>query len=609
MSFKGDKGASELEESHGFLQTIIDGVGDPIMVIGSDYRVRLMNKAAKDISASQGLTLCHEISHNSIKPCSSKDHPCPLEEVKRTGEAVMVNHEHIGPGGETRHIEIMASPLLGKDGSFEGIIESSRDITDRKNAEEKLKDSESRFRGAFENAAVGASMVDLKGGFLRANHLLCDILGYSEEELLTKTFSDITHPDDIDIELTKMKNMIRGETDYTAFEKRYISKDGHEITILLSPALIRNEEGEPQYFVSLWQDITNTKKAQEALLESEEKFKNLFESATDAIFILDMKGNFIDINRAAHQRLGYTREEMLQMHISELDPPEYAEKVPERLADLQEKGQAVFESAHYYKDGRIMPVEINSRVLDHGGQKVYFSLIRDITERKAVEEELKLNSQMLEKSLQEKELLLKEVHHRVKNNLQIISSLLKLQSGYVDDEKSQEMFRESQDRVRSMALVHEELYQSKDFANINIKDYIKTLVHGLFRSYAINTSKINYTMDIGDVTFAIDTAIPCGLIINELVSNSLKHAFPGDREGQIDIVFRPGEGDQIELTVKDNGVGIPHGLDPTRCKTMGLQLVTTLAENQLHGTIDIKREGRGTEFTITFPSPKYKERS
>jgi len=207
----------------------------------------------------------------------------------------------------------------------------------------------------------------------------------------------------------------------------------------------------------------------------------------------------------------------------------------------------------------------------------------------------------------EKEVLMREIYHRVKNNLQVISSLLRLQSRYIKDEEYIEMFKESQDRIKAMALIHENLCRSKDLANIDFNEYIKKLTKDLFLSYKIDTSKIILKINIETIPFGIDTAIPCGLIVNELVSNSLKYAFPNEREGEINISLRSLVNDDIELIVSNDGVGFPEDFDFRNTESLGLRLVTNLAENQLQGKIELKRS-RGAEFSIRFKEIKYKKR-
>jgi two-component sensor histidine kinase len=198
----------------------------------------------------------------------------------------------------------------------------------------------------------------------------------------------------------------------------------------------------------------------------------------------------------------------------------------------------------------------------------------------------------------EKEVLLQEIHHRVKNNLQVISGLLDLQSYHITDAKSKEIYKESQNRVITMALIHEELYQARDLARVDYGIYIRNLAGNLFKSYAVDPEKVKLELDVEDVQLVVDTAIPCGLIINELVSNALKHAFPGDREGKVQIIFKLPDDGRYHLEVRDNGVGIPGDFDMVKTPSLGLHLVTVLV-SQLAGDMEIKTE-EGTSFIIDF---------
>ncbi len=222
--------------------------------------------------------------------------------------------------------------------------------------------------------------------------------------------------------------------------------------------------------------------------------------------------------------------------------------------------------------------------------------VKERAKRKRAEEQLK-------ESLKEKEILLREIHHRVKNNMQIISSLLMLQEELSKDEKVNEMLKDSQNRIMSMALIHEKLYRSENLSKINLKEYIDDLVDGLFQSYGTGEDKVTLNINVENVLFGIDSAIPCGLIINELISNSLKHAFPEGKNGEIKIFFRSTDENMIELLVGDNGVGIPKDLDFSKTESLGLHLVTMLVENQLHGEITLNRD-KGTEFQIKFKGTK-----
>ncbi len=226
--------------------------------------------------------------------------------------------------------------------------------------------------------------------------------------------------------------------------------------------------------------------------------------------------------------------------------------------------------------------------------RLYERAQQEIAERRRAEKQIKA-------SLREKELLLKEIHHRVKNNLQVISSMLYLQSYNIGDELALEMIRDSQNRVRSMALVHEKLYQSEDLAQVDFAEYIRSLVSHLFQSYKVNSSITQLKVNIGDVSMSINMAIPCGLILNELISNSLKHAFPDGRAGEIHVELRSDKAGKFTLVVSDNGIGLPQDLSLRETESLGLQLVNTLVR-QLEGAIELDGSG-GTAFKITFAAP------
>jgi len=339
--------------------------------------------------------------------------------------------------------------------------------------------------------------------------------------------------------------------------------------------------------------------AETALQSSEEKFRKLFNNANDAIFLHKLtedgvSGKFVEVNSVACQILGYTHEELIKMSPMDIEDME-STPGSQRMAELVKKDKITFETALISKVGQRIPVEINTHIFTLNHDKLSLSIARDITERKKMEEEIKI-------SLEEKEMLLREIHHRVKNNLMIISSLLNLQSRYITDKEVLDVFKDSQNRARSMALIHDRLYQSSHLKSINIGDYIFTLASDLFRIYSIDPDQVELKFDVEDVMIDINTMIPLGLIVNELLSNCLKHAFPHDRSGHININFH-GVDDHYQLTVADDGVGFPENLDYKDTKSLGLRLVNILTD-QIDGTIEVKQDN-GTQFSIEFKEKKY----
>jgi|GEM_PF-3762864 PAS domain S-box-containing protein len=345
--------------------------------------------------------------------------------------------------------------------------------------------------------------------------------------------------------------------------------------------------------------------------EAEEKTRMIVESAFDAIVTIDSEGVINTWNQQAERMFGWKREEALGRHVVDLIvPEEFREALTRGLRNflLTGRGRLLNQRLEIYalnRDGETFPVELAVSHARTSEGDIFIAVIRDITERRRAEEQIRA-------SLHEKEVLLREIHHRVKNNMQVISSLLRLQSGKLKDPHHMELLNESQNRIKSMALVHEKLYRSRDLAHIDFNEYTRDLVRGLYRAYGINTERIKVEMDIADIRLGVDTAVPCGLIINELVSNALKHAFPDGRCGEVRVglkrVMLPeGQVEGLELTVSDNGVGIPEGLDIKGTDSLGLRLVTTLTEGQLRGTIELDRAG-GTAFRIRFQEIRYEKR-
>jgi len=340
--------------------------------------------------------------------------------------------------------------------------------------------------------------------------------------------------------------------------------------------------------------VRKLEKKIEELKSSEQKLKILFEFAPDAYYLNDLKGNFIEGNREAERIIGYNKHELIGKNFLKLKLLASGQ-IPKAAAALAKNAMWLPTGPNEFiinrKNGKQIILEIKTHPVTLRGQKVVLGIARDITARKQVEKQIKA-------SLIEKEVLLREIHHRVKNNMQIVSSLIRLQSRSIKDKNLSDMFNISQSRIKSMALIHESLYKSRDLASIDFSDYVERLTTHLFSMYRIRPDSIQFNMEIKDVYLDINRAIPCGLIINELVSNSLKHAFPDERNGEITLKMYEDRRNKHTLIVKDNGIGFPEGLDFRKTETLGMQLVGDLVK-QLKGKIELKTE-EGTEFNIVF---------
>ena len=369
---------------------------------------------------------------------------------------------------------------------------------------------------------------------------------------------------------------------------------------------IRDGQGEVRSVMGISRDVTalirleeGQRKAEAAQRESEAQFLRLAQNAKDVIFRIRMRPTpVIDyVSPAVTRTTGYAAEELihkpeLAMSLLATDDHPVLQKL--LTGEIAFGTMTVLRWKH--RDGHSVWMEqVHIPVFDAQGElEAVEGIARDITER--MEDEKKIQD-----SLKEKETLLKEVHHRVKNNLQVISSLLRLQSTYIKDPKAMDMFLETQNRIRSMALIHEKLYQSGDLEKVYVPGYFKMLANDLFQLYGATARHIELKLKMQDVSLSLGTAVPCGLIVNELLSNALKYGFPPGHPGQacVKIGLSRMRGRKLHLYIEDNGIGLPEALDFRKVSTLGLHLVHILAEDQLGGRVRIVRRN-GTAFHLVF---------
>lgn len=470
-------------------------------------------------------------------------------------------------------------------------------IVERKRAEEALRVSEQKYRDIVEHAPFGICHSTREGKMINANPALARILRYDSVTELMETVNRSSIQQALFVEPLQRTTLVdfvcEGDTWHT-FENRYRCKDGSIITCNVYSRRIFGEEGEEIGFENFLENVTDRVKVEKALRESEEKFRVLAETSPAGITLYQGE-QIVYANNSTARMFGYSVEELLGKAFWDCAHEEFAEMVRARgLARLQgEKVPSQYECRFVTKNGIPFWAMISVGYVQYRGKPAGLASIIDISETKRAEEQLKT-------SLAEKEILLKEVHHRVKNNLQIISSLLDLQSDYIHEGNSRRYISESQDRIRSMALVHEQLYKSEDLSLIDFARYVNDLVAHLSNSLLGIYDTIATEVDIRDIELGIDEAIPCGLITNELVSNALKHAFPDGRTGTVRICGAIDEEGYVNLSVSDNGIGFPPGFDLSASESLGLQIVSLLTQ-QLYGTIDINGDD-GVTVAVRFKS-------
>jgi PAS domain S-box-containing protein len=475
-----------------------------------------------------------------------------------------------------------------------------QDITERVQAEEIIRKSEERYRILADNVTDIIWILDLDFRYKYITPSVTRLRGYEPDELVGSSLMDLLSPESREMVLEEYARELQAEKNPNADPNRSVTleleqgcKDGSTIWTEVKVKFLRDSQGIAQGLVGVTRDISDKKQAEEALRESEERFRTSFMTTPDSISIhKGPDGVFVDVNEAFCVITGYSKEDVVGREANEVhiwDDPDDRKRFVERLT--KDGKVQNFEAKFRMKNGNVRFGLLSATAIMLQGEMHHISITRDITDMKAAEERIK-------SSLKEKEILLKEVHHRVKNNLQVISGLLNLQAHHITDPGAREVYKESQNRVITMGLIHEELYQSKDLAQVDFAAYIQNLSSNLFASYGKEHSNVDLVLDAEHIEMIVDTAIPCGLIVNELISNSLKHAFPMEKEGEVRVDFHSLGNGVYRLSVADSGVGLPEGFDFRRSKSLGLQLVTVMTE-LLGGTIELNRDG-GTTFIITF---------
>ena len=448
------------------------------------------------------------------------------------------------------------------------------------NMQRALRKSEARFREVVESAPSAMVMIRSTGQIEMVNSQAEVLFGYSRSELLGRPV-EILVPERLRNDHPKLRGAYFGRPKSRPMgvgrDLYGVRKDGSEFPIEIGLNPIETDEG--TMVLSAIVDISARKRL-------ERRFRQVVESAPNAMVMVRPSGGIEMVNSQAEKVFGYLREELLGKPVEMLVPERFRGQHP-RLRegffnDLQSRPMGAGRDLYgMRKDGSEFPVEIGLNPIETDEGTMVLSAIVDISDRKHKEDRIQT-------ALKEKEVLLGEIHHRVKNNLQVILSLLDLQSSRITDDEALKVLVECQGRIRSMALIHQTLYESKDFARVDFRSFLDFLAPTLVLSYSADPGRISLAIDADDVSLPINQAIPCGLIVNELIANALKHAFPGGRRGQIDIRLKDQESSGVQLSVSDNGIGIPDGLDLEHADTLGLQLVSLLSD-QISARLTVQR--------------------
>jgi PAS domain S-box-containing protein len=630
--------------------------------------------------------------------------------VERT-PATMEN-EFVFPDRTVGWFELSIQPVR------EGIFILSMDITERRHMEEELRQSEEKYRIIVETANEGIWITDAERKTVLVNQAMAGMLGFTMEEMEGRTPSDFLDAGQESIRVKTSAALKKGGKTHQEFKFR--RKDGSDLWVISSASPVFDSEGRYTRTISMLIDITERKRVEVALRESEERFRLFMDNSPTIAWIKDEQGRYVFLSRAFEFRFGVKLDTWLGKTDEELLPAEVAEAFRRNDLAVLDGGQPILVTEEVLDLDGCRSFWLNSKFLflDSAGYRFVAGIGLDITERKLTEKALsqiredldraqkvgqigswrldvlhnvltwsdenhrifglpketpltyetfletvhpddrpyvdaqwkaslsgepydiehriiadgevkwvrekaylefdeaknllggfgitqdisahKQAEEKIQASLREKETLLRELSHRTKNNLNVISSLISLQIGSLQDPRLADLFRDMQSRILTMSLIHEKLYQSSELSSINIRAYITDLTDAILSGYRVEREKMTVRLEIENILFSIDDVIPCGLIINELMSNSLKYAFPEGRSGEIWITLQQLADEEILLNYRDSGVGFAGGFDWSKTKSLGLKLVQRLVTQQLRGKIEFHAES-GPGFLIRFP--------
>lgn len=621
-----------LQQSETRFRDLFEKSPDPCWIIDENNLFTLSNQAAADMLGYESIEALQSTHPSRLSP---EIQPDGRESFEKANAMMSIAHEkgvhrfewmHQRKNGECFPVEVTLAQL--EISGRKQLYCVWRDITERKQIEEKLRFSEKRFDLAMQGANDGLWDWNLETDGVYYSPRWFSMLGYDADALppTLDTWAKFVHPDDKDWVLQHVTDYLENRIASFEVEMRMRHRDGHDVIVLSRASkVLRDSDQKPVRLVGTHVDITDRKQRQAQLEASREKFSTLFNSSSDGIFILDMQGSFIDINKTAHERLGYSKEEMLKMKLIELDPPEFAARVPERLEQIFSKGMATFESAHYRKDGSIMPVEINARIIELDGEEVFFSVIRDISDRKMLEEQLR-HSQKMEAI----GTLVGGIAHDFNNMLAAIQANIYMAKKQMQDHPvaTDRLANIEQLSKRAADVVQQLLtFARKDIVEMSVFNLNAFMEEGYKLINAAITENIDHQTVICNEKLSIrGDATQLQQAMMNLMNNAVD-AVADVPHPVIRCILAPFESDEAFkqrhpelqeerfacITVKDNGHGIPDGqldkvFEPFFTtkdigKGSGLGLAMLYGAVQTHGgVVEVESDmSSGTSFHVYFP--------
>lgn len=601
---KEKEAAENLRYREELYRDLFDNMSDAYLMVDTKGNLKYWNKAALKLlavkpSQAGNLNLMQMVKRGQRKSIREQ-----RDSYLTRGLSINnLEFELVDNKGKTRFVQVNSSPVFEKE-TYVGSRELILDITDKKIAQAEAEAQAAKIRSIFQSSHYLIWSQDLKGRVTSYNNKFAAVVKKLTGHDLR--YGDVFHG--LGSHISKAERafwkskyldcITSGESQQ--FECNFLDDDKKQewYDVFLNP--IRNEKNDVVELSGIAHSVTYKKQAEVKIKEQTAKIGSIFNSSAMMIWTLDHKFRVTSYNTnfglLMHKNLG------LELHIGD----NFLEKLkPFVRKDLQSNMKQLYTEALQGKSTRFegmlkvkeretfyIETFLNPIRKEDGSVGELSCMAHEITDKKRIEKQMR-------ESLHEKEILLQEVHHRVKNNLQVISSILNLQSSYVKDENTLSILRESQNRIKSMSFIHESLYQTSYFSSIDFSDYIMSLTKNLVHSYSVGQQSLQLKTNFERVFLNLDQAIPCGLIVNELVSNALKYAFPNGQKGKLQLSIREENG-KVKLGVSDNGVGVSEDFNFEETDTLGLQLVFTLIE-QLDGEVTFRsKPGVGTEYFITF---------
>jgi PAS domain S-box-containing protein len=506
-------------------------------------------------------------------------------------EAVSILRKFIISGNISAVFMIIMSVILIRKQIREKVKESAA----RKLKEKELGNKQKELETLMNIMPVGVYYFDSFSNCIYVNDSWSKITGYLFEEVYGTDLMHVIHPDDREKVFNSLSKSLAEGRKFSD-EYRFLCKNGQVKHIFGEASMRLDSNGVLLGFIGSVMDISEQHNFKEELIKYNRLFEALAEGIPDPIFVKDINGKYEFINTPAAKMIGKEIEDIIGKTDHDVFPEVIAKDTIEKDRAVYENEEILnYELSTVMPDGTLKTFLTTKGIIRNSLNKPIglFGILRDITS-------FKENENNIKRSLTQKETLLREVHHRVKNNLQVVASLLRLQAGYIKDPESRHFFRDSQNRISTIAILHEKLYGSESFTSVELKRYVEQLMDILITSLGINREVIKINTDIEELDIDVEYSVPIGLVLNEIITNSFKYAFPGNRTGEIFVNIYKID-DKLNIRIGDNGIGLCEELDIEHLESLGLQLIFTLVEGQLAGKVKFIHSTAGLVYDITIP--------